>query len=58
MKRLETEFNKYCVQYKNEQFAVAFGIEDSKDKSLDDLYRETDNNLYTNKAELKKNGVS
>ncbi|MDD3370131.1 MAG: GGDEF domain-containing protein, partial [Lachnospiraceae bacterium] len=54
MKRLETEFDKYCVQYKKEQFAVAFGIEDSKDKSLDDLYRETDNNLYTNKAELKK----
>lgn len=58
MQRLEVEFDKYCSQYKKEHFAVAYGIEDSKDKSLDDLYRETDNNLYTKKAELKeKNGI-
>lgn len=52
--RLEKEFAQYGEKYRALEFSVAFGIEDSRGKSLDELYRTTDELLYIKKSEQKR----
>lgn len=49
--KLEASFE----QYKEVELSVAFGIEDSQGKSLDELYRISDQKLYSMKSKQKEN---
>lgn len=46
-------FEEYGRQYEEVGFSVAFGIEDSRGKEIEDLYRMTDELLYKKKMEQK-----
>ncbi|MBN2220714.1 MAG: GGDEF domain-containing protein [Vallitaleaceae bacterium] len=51
--RLEAAFEKYGRKYKELEFAVSYGIEDSMGKSLDEIYKITDQLMYQKKTEQK-----
>lgn len=53
--RIAEKLEKYFEKYKDIGLSVAFGIEDSQDKSLDELYRISDQKLYRMKSKQKEN---
>lgn len=52
--RLEMQFEEYSKKYKEQQFAVSYGIEDSRSKTLEEIYKITDTLMYQKKIEQKK----
>ena len=53
VRRLEKAFMEYAARYFSIEFSVAFGFEDSRNKSLEDIYRIADELLYKKKSEQK-----
>lgn len=51
--RLEAAFEKYGKKYQDLGFAVSYGIEDSVDKNIDEMYKLTDQLMYQKKIDQK-----
>ncbi len=56
-RRLESAFEIYSKQYSKQHFAVSYGIEDSRGKTLEEIYKMTDTLMYKKKIEQKKHVV-
>jgi len=54
MKRIIEEFNTYLLKYQDIRLSVAYGIEDSRNKELEEVYKEADAMLYVNKLKMKE----
>ncbi len=53
IERMNDAFIDYSRQYSDTSFSVGFGVGDSIDKSLDEIYKLADDQLYKKKAEQK-----
>lgn len=53
VERISKDLNAYCRAYSVVELSVAFGIEDSRDKSIEELYRISDQKLYAMKSHQK-----
>lgn len=53
MDRLNQAFNAYAVQYNHANFSVGFGVADSLDKTLDQMFKIADQALYERKNSQK-----
>ncbi len=54
VERLKQSYEEYCKKYHEIQFSVAVGYEDSKGKSLEELYQLADELMYKEKKKQKQ----
>ena len=54
IERMEAAFDQYAEKYRSVDFSVAYGVEDSQDKDLEELYRIADQLLYKCKVIQKE----
>lgn len=57
MNRLGKAFKDYVEDYKDIKLSVAYGIEDSQEKSIESIYKMADVMLYKRKQEMKESNI-